>query len=1182
MNNKLLILSAILLGSTVGNNAFTQTNKFQPSLSPIFNIPQPKPNIHMILDDSASMRNEDIFMPEHAYGFGLPVCDVSGIDRSLWREDRLRLNEYDPFIDGNRYVPWDNDKAIGGLINGKKKPPRINDCKKVARTEALDHSFKESMSKYKESAYLGVSFLWQVNDDVESILDKGYGLIKLPIDDYSQLSEERFEKEVINPVSNLIKKSPGDTPLYPAVYEALKMFRGQPVTAFGVNHKFTQFPRVGESKKEFEGKEYYEYVMHQTPLRYRCQENHLIVMTDGEPNDYKVWGIGLKDGLVTHPTTSRDLYINGVNQSTFTDEITGKKIGELTSQLDLRNAFKPININGKWSIKTKDDAGKDWNDTFSTPMPLVTHTVSLFVDPLAQLYLDMTKPTNGLNLGFAEGEGDAEDLMHAFDAIFASIIKNSSSTLSVVDRNTSNVLEGRPEIVNGVVDMSTVGAIRYDTTYNFREKFGTIRAIAPYISGYSAPSDSLVKEPIISVLELWNTDKTIHSDKGRYLTFIEHSDIGLKFNYLTDKDVENRFDYVYNQNHKKSRFADFKFINWLTTFGKPPRQKSLRTRLKPLGSVTNSDVVLANKDELYINIASDKMSETLGEELLEFLKYKAKNQPANLVIVADNDGFINFINAQRGLTGNLKAGERDTAYFPQLLTYRLNEIAKSDQIARLVLEGKTNLVDAKVYQPGVGSIYATIGITGMGAGGKGLVGYRVYAATESDVDSSRKQNATESDPINKVIPLFEITNEGVEGLRTKGFENLGYTYSGFEFFNRIESGIGQAVAVFGNGFGVDKSILYFIDAYTGKKLHEIVLNNNGGGASKPSIIVKKSADDKGQVLDRIYVGDYSGNMYRIDFKDKDFTSNNKTDVTLLYEATTQPGNYGQAAIFVRPLVTYNSYTGEYNISFGTGIAESKTLDRGKNSLVEHSIYSLIDRNLKTKSSTATAAELKNRSITLYPILMPENLKTGEVKYKSNNNVDYLVEQMHELNITKPVGDGNSGWKSHLIADGYESGERTIQDPKYDFQKNAVVFSTLGIHERSGGYEIDGIYDPCLSDAAFGKILSMDIKTGNATSAQGSISNIGSTNTAYGGVTGTGIGKSPEDNSSTNLDLISPNLKDELIDILSNDESSYVKIKNGISVQCKGDINAEVICKENRPEARKLEKGRINFQKIKGR
>lgn len=1140
------------MSTTVLANA----NQFEPSSTPIFKTAHAKPNIHMMLDDSASMHYKDIMMAEHGYGFGQPVCDNPG---SAWSKERQALGEYDPFSTG-RYIPWNDNNAQNGLIDGKKKPPRLSNCAVVARTEALKYAVNSILYKYKDKAYMGISLLWQVNDDDRND-PNGYSLIRLPIDDYSALSASEFADQVINPINQRIDNSPGRTPLYPAVYEAIKMIRGQPVTNGGVFPAGHFYPGFVKETCE-DGRCFYPYTQFKTPLRYRCQQNHMLVMTDGVPSegDDKVWGIGEQDKLFTSQSSSSDLHLQGVNQSVYVEHLKGTDIGRLTSSVDLRYALKPIYKNGSWVEKTVDDAGKSWTDEFSEKMPIITHSVSLYVDPVSRVYLDMTEPTEGMNLGFGENEGNAEDLFLAFDTIFSSIIKSISSTSSTNDRVNSKISEGNPLASDGEADLSEIGTIRYDSTYNFNQRFGKIRAMVPYLT------KDHNGDAIIDVVEIWNTDQTISLNDGRYLTFLDSgNNNGTQLTYIQDNKAVDQFKKIYDARKTGEKFDD-NYINWLTNTEQYGEQSKLRKRLGALGSMTTSDITLSNKDILSINTSKDKMSSSLGKELLEYLKYKAKYQPANYLITSDNDGFINFLNAQRGLTGGKKAGARDTTYFPQLLAHRLDEIAKENREATLVLEGKTNLTDAKVYQLTIGDMYATIGLTSMGSGGKGLVGYRIFGAPES------LKNSESNQILSQITPMFEITNEGPKEYRTKGFEDLGYTYSGFEFFNRMKKDKGQAVAVFGNGFGVDKSVLYFIDAYTGEKLHEITLNNFGGGASSPAIVVRAGND--GQILDRIYVGDYSGTLYKVNFNGKDLDDDSVT-VTALFQASTAPNNVGQAAITARPLVTKDKTSKLYNVAFGTGSATSQDLDRGKNSLVEHRLYNVVDHNNMSGPSTAEVAVLSKVSGSLPPLLTMSDLRIGEVKYAKGSKIDYLFIDKHEIDIETPEGNSPNGWAIRLIADGSKSGERTLQKAVYDSTANAVVFVTWGLFERNISGSND-LYDPCLSDEVFGKVLSFDVKTGKSSGKKG-IYNQGSTGTAEGGLTGEGLLEDPEGNSMAELD---EELQNELIEIVGEEDSSHAA-DGDTALHCVGDIFGRPECSEieqiDAPEP--LLPGRINFKKI---
>lgn len=1149
--------------SSIGVLACANANQFEPSTTPIFSTPQAKPNIHMVLDDSGSMVYADVIAPEHAFGFGQPTCQYQGTE---WAKEREERGEYDPFRDGV-YKPWNDTIAANGGYYGKKKPPRIMNCAFVMRKTALDNAVRTLLYKYREQAYLGISVLWQVNNiGNNDIFDS---LIRVPLDDYSTLSSDEFEKEVVNPISTLIKNSPGQTPLYPAVYEAIKMFRGQPVTLLGTN---TDNIYMGANiKRDEENRSFYAYKFIETPLRYRCQQNHMIVMTDGEPNQWSVRGVDSHDGLFASKMDNGSYkVVNDVYIADYSDLVKGTDIGKITSSVDLRKVHKPMYKNDQWIEKTLDDAGKPWIDELSSAMPIITHSVSLFVDPLSRVYLDMTEPTGGMNLGFGKDQGNAEDLLLAFDTIFSSIIKSTSSTMSTNDRNNADVLEGKPTDASGNADLSKVGTIRYDTTYNFSQQKGNIRAMAPYISGHIEEDGE--EKPIIDVVELWNTDDTIKSEQGNYVTFL--ADHQGELTHLSDPNVKKRFEEIHKENHYGESFNPH-YIEWLTSGGNSAGGDGLRARLRPMGSITNSNLILANKDILNINIAKDKMAQPLAKELVEYVKYKAKYQPANYLIVSDNDGFINFVNAQRGLSNYEKAGARNTAYFPQLLAHRLGEIAGDNRPATLVLEGKSKLADVKVYDRTYGDVYATLGISSMGSGGKGVVGYRIYGAT-ADLKQPSKDSILE-----KVTPLFEITNEGPKAYRTKGFEDLGYTYSNFEIFNQKNGKKGQAVAAFGNGFGVDKSVLYFIDAYTGEKLHEIILNQHGGGAATPSIVV--SASEDGQKLERIYVGDYSGQLYRINFQGKKLTDDSVT-VTALFKAASLPDNEGQSAISVKPLVTKNKSTGLYSIAFGTGNAASHQLDRGQNSLVEHSVYNVVDQNHASESATATVKTLMKPNAKLSTLLTVANLKVGDVKYASGANIDYYSEEKHDLEITAPDSSNpaasQNGWAIRLVADGNASGERTIQNAKYDSEDNNIVFVTWGIHERDNGYVVGDLYDPCLSDTAFGKVLSFDAKTGKSSGKHG-IYNKGSTGTAEGGLTGNGITDSPEGNDIADLEDFQKGLEDEISSITGDEDTSYPSTEDNTKLDCIGDIFGQLECKETIVEDHHepLPQGRVNFKKI---
>lgn len=1093
---------------------------FTPSPEPVFSTPRAKPNIHMVLDDSGSMQASDVKL-----------------------EGRL-----------------------------------------VTRVKALEYTVESLLRKYNDKAYLGISLLNQPGTDSKGSIRRG-GVVRLKLADYS-----KADMTILTNYTNDLIRASGGTPVRPSIYETIKMFRGQPVSYSGTSGSWDRIHHNNGTYSDF-----YKYSQLDTPLRYRCQQNHLVVMTDGDPNGETAYGIAVGDYKAFGRTnTSTGYEYGGVNLSeSISLGSQGTALGKIAADTDLRYASKPIcDVNGNNCLnKDVDDAGKPWDDELSIPMPINMHTVSLQVKPNAKFYTELTEATGGMNLGF-EKNGSAEDLLLAFDTIFSSIILSTSSTLSMNDRIHSDML-AKPPVVrgDGTVDLESLGTIRYDTIYDFRQNFGSVRAMVPYISGYDAskkkdPKDKNDKgEAIVSSYELWSTDKSITPEQGRYVT-LANDDAGL--NLIELKAEKNnaalkqfqKIDSTFNENK----------MSWLTNFKKTDNLNGLRGRLNPLGSITNSDITTVNKDVLNISINDKKMDSALRSELSNWLLYKARHQPKNLLIVGDNDGFISFINAQRGLTGSHKGGHRDTAYFPQMLVPRFNEIAGTNKVQTLVMEGKTGLVDAKVYQPGGkngGHLYATLGLTSMGGGGKGLVGYRIYSDSVKDVNDWVKAKKPKSGPkeneiYHKVTPLFEITD------KTKGFEDLGYTYSGFEFFNRIpeRSSVigqdtvekGQAVAVFGNGFGTEKSVLYFIDAYTGKKLHEIVLDPKGLGASTPSIVVSQDFAG-GQKIDRIYVGDYSGTLYKVEFPSHDLTSGDAT-VTALFKAPET--NFGQSAISVKPLVVRAKNSNLYRVFFGTGLAANLDLDRYDNSLVTHALYSVAD--MPNKSKEGSSKKVHDSSVSLKPLFTVENLKKGMVNYKGGNKPNYETLDRYDLELHTPTSNPNeqvlngndNGWYVILASDNdgikgsggaynsavgsVGSGERVIRNPQYDSYHDAVVFSTWGIRERDSKLTIGSLDDPCVSDLAFGKVLSFYAGTGGGSFAI-DITNKGTTGTAQGVLTGDSIETSPEGNDITKLEDLDKDTQEEILEIVDENNSSYETDEKKSGVYCVGGIDGKAECTE---------------------
>lgn len=693
-HKKNFIIPAIsLLTLTLYNLSLAED--YRPSTQPIFKTPQPKSNIMLVLDDSTSMNTKDVYMIEHAYGLGKPECNVDAA-AVKWGKEQSEQGYYNPFPSRRVYEPWDDEKADeDGFINGKSEPPSYTKCLKVSRVEALEYVLDEVLNRYRDKAYIGANVINHVGKIPNKMPDgtNSYGLVTLPLDDYSQHEQEEFDAELI-PIKQALGDLTGVTPTGQGLYHAMKIIRGGPVDIKNADKKVGTRPN-----------QYYEYAQYNTPLRYRCQQSHIVNMSDGASASRWVYGIFDEDknAVSSYNGISKAIpkIINGVDVTKWAYMYSNHQdIGKIAANLDLRKTHKPIwnKKTQQWDEKKLDDAGKPWDDPiFSKKMPIIMNNITLAVDPNATAFRNLVGPSGGKSIGFFKDEGGsvtytADDLLSGFDSIFSEIVQSGSSMSGINDKIYSDILPHKVEMKYGrlyldgkVTDISKLGTIRYTTKYGFAQRYGVLSAVIPYIDSYETLPDGK-RKPNIKTYELWNTSSRITYGQSRFVTYLKKDQQmgyskdapGIWIYRIHNLYARTNFKNLYKELFGKTDYVWHERIHWMYKFTNKKFDYNLRPRMTPMGSITSQDIRLANKDVLNINVADRKASPKLRKDLINWLRFKANFQQQNFVIVADNDGFINFINAQRGLDDRNKynGGHRDTAYFPQILYHRFDEIAK--------------------------------------------------------------------------------------------------------------------------------------------------------------------------------------------------------------------------------------------------------------------------------------------------------------------------------------------------------------------------------------------------------------------------------------------------------------------------------------------------------------------------
>lgn len=583
------------------------------------------------------------------------------------------------------------------------------------------------------------------------------------------------------------------------------------------------------------------------------------------------------------------------------------------------------------------------------------------------------------------------------NTIFSNVIKLLERSYALPTYTSGHTIEDQY--------MRTNDTIRYVFQHNVFSNSGAIEA-------YTLETPTKWKNDAT-----WTTLGTVQPFDGKFVTMAYDSATNKTASPLTLDAIKSAFKSNYNINQLK-----INDVNWL--YGSvnmhDDQTFNYRTRTSPIGPILNSTPAFMAKDREYINL--NFMSDERRAEFENYIQQKANNLDSELLITGTNDGLIQFIRTERkNQLSNQRAGARKAAYFPGFLAARLLNITQISTPSRLTMDGVTNIFEFKNKQ----GDFQAVGLTGMGAGGKGLVGYQLFKASKNG-----------SNPNNDIKPLFEIVNEDKFPFNTPDFSNLGYTYSGFEFFNQSldsNGNTGRGIAVFGNGYSSGKSSIYIIDVEDGSLIKEIELHANGGGASTPALSLKKGNSGLHE-LDYLVVGDQSGRLYKVSFSGTDIaTATSAVDIIYQPEVLfTQP-------ITTKPLLYESSKTKTLPpwVYFGTGRKADTKLDRGPKS--------------KTQQ---------------YFIAAPVN---NTIDLKNLTEIQYSISNQNIISLTSDTPDAASGWYIPLSSSSNPTGNRIVYSPGAT-NFGDIVFSTWQLEEG-----LDN--DICVDDIGSGLQFALDADTG---------------------------------------------------------------------------------------------------------
>ncbi len=329
--------------------------------------------------------------------------------------------------------------------------------------------------------------------------------------------------------------------------------------------------------------------------------------------------------------------------------------------------------------------------------------------------------------------------------------------------------------------------------------------------------------------------------------------------------------------------------------------------------------------------------------------YDEDNQSIYIAFGA-NDGFMHFVRNTE--TGGAESGEEVWAFMPQEV---MGELAKLEANALgtghpYLLDGSpTAYVEGRFIDRALDgeAVYLYFGLR---RGGKAVYGMDISSPEEPEL-------------------MWKITKGG-------DFSELGYTFSDPVVGMMRDGDSAKPILIFGGGYDLNKddrsgdgigsddsegNALYVVDGETGELIWKAV----GSGASSSTVFVHPDMvdsiaskvavldSDGDQIIDRIYVGDTGGRVWRADINGED---TNGWTMTLLADVGRHYDNSkaGDRRFFHAPDIVQHQDTSAYDaIIIGSGDRADPLAVGGA---VNNYVYMIKDRAVAVSAGTNTGVE----------------------------------------------------------------------------------------------------------------------------------------------------------------------------------------------------------------------------------
>jgi hypothetical protein len=721
-----------------------------------------------------------------------------------------------------------------------------------------------------------------------------------------------------------------------------------------------------------------------SPIRYRCQKNFSVVVTDGEPDndtgtldgaaqtgydtDAKTSGNDLggtswndpgfgsrwvKQNVITH-TVGLGLENNLLKRTPLVDRITVPPTNIISnairipahglftgSYIEVVSGAAPGLSNGNFYYVAQIDADRfKLADTKAKAFTCAANTTADCI----------SFASGGTNMTISTGSGKSF-FLNDMDGVSAGLSEDMASIYALsatvaIATNSKNI---------------DAGSLVYQAKFNTEDWSGEIVAYRP---------NAITGEVNTYLPPIWTTKTTLDSpaERGTLLTWNRDANAGAPFTSLGS--IGATQSALLNN--------DINVLNWLrglAIFTPGFRDHSANGLM---GDVINSNVLYVGAED-YGYSQLPAAGNTGAATYNAFVASNATRNP--MLFVGANDGMLHGFNANSGaekiafipsgVYEDWNDANKNTVKDAGEVEKKLFNLTQENYEHRLFVDGVTTASDAYI-----GNAWKTYLVGGLGAGGRS-----VYALDITD------------DTFSATDVKWEFSHS-----------ELGRTY-GTPIIARFADN--QWYAVFANGpdSASGKASVFIVNLANPADYH--ILTTNTGSAITPNgMMTVQVKFDTQHTASAIYAGDLQGHIWKFDVH----TAGAFPGGSLLFNAKDSTG--------MQQPITGGITLGEHPdglgtmVYFGTGkYFETVDKDFNASSVPQgDSFYGVLDSGSINITRSALQAQFLNTS--------------GFFRTASTNWVNYPIKK---------------GWYVDLLNNGIKEGERVITNPMLD--NNHIIFSS---------------------------------------------------------------------------------------------------------------------------------------------